>query len=79
MKEDNQVLYLGRWVSREHFRAFVYNSTGQKMANSYDEFSDMISSGVWYAEPKDVPSEKETNVLPMKKEGGRKCQSLNKA
>ena len=49
------------------------------MANSYDEFSDMISSGVWYAEPKDVPSEKETNVLPMKKEGGRKCQSLNKA
>lgn len=78
---DNQVLYLGRWVSREHFKAFVYNSTGEKLANDYDEFSEMISSGTWFAEKSDIPSRpKESNVLPIEnKKRARKCQNLNKA
>ncbi len=80
---DKQVLYLGRWVSREHFRAFVYNSSGEKMANSYQEFSDLISSGVWFAEKQDIPKKDEeneaTNVVAIKPKRGRKCQNLNKA
>lgn len=78
---DNQVLYLGRWVSREHFKAFVYNSTGEKLANDYDEFSEMISSGTWFAEKSDISSQpKESNVLPNKnKKRASKCQNLNKA
>ena len=54
---DKQVFYLGRWVTRDHFRTFVYNSTGQRLAKSYSEFSELISSGVWFAEVKDIPSE----------------------
>jgi hypothetical protein len=52
---DTQVLYQGRWVSKEHFCAFVYNSTGEKLAKSYKEFSDLISSGVWFATKSDIP------------------------
>lgn len=75
---DSQVLYLGRWVSREHFRAFVYNSCEQKIANSYKEFSDLISSGVWFAEKKDVPAMNQIeNVVSIKRKRGRKCQNLN--
>lgn len=47
---DGQILYLGRWVSRKHFRAFVYNSTDCKLVNSYNEFCSLISSGAWFAE-----------------------------
>lgn len=75
---DSQVLYMGRWVPREHFRAFVYNSTGQKIAESYQEFSDLISSGIWFAEKKDVPSVISIeNVVSIKRKRGRKCQNLN--
>ena len=73
---DTQVLYDGRWVSREHFRTFVYNTTGEKLANSYQEFSDLISSGTWFADKNDI---KPTNVVQMKTKRGRKCQNLNKA
>jgi hypothetical protein len=78
---DNQVLYLGRWVSREHFKAFVYNSTGEKLANDYDEFSEMISSGTWFAEKSDIPAlHKESNIVLIKqKKRANKCQNLNKA
>lgn len=83
---DKQVLYLGRWVSREHFRAFVYNSTGNKLAKSYHEFSEMISSGIWFAEPKDNYDEAkieaesiESNVVDIKPKRGKKCPSQRKA
>jgi argininosuccinate synthase len=83
MKSDTQVLYLGRFVSREHFCAFVYNSTGSKLAKSYDEFSSLISSGVWFAEEKDVPeakvdkvSEEVDKVVAIKSKRGSKCQNL---
>ena len=81
-KIDNDILYLGRWVSREHFKTFVYNSTGEKLAKSYQEFTDLISSGTWFAEKKDIPSEipsANDNVVDIKPKRGRKCQNLNKA
>jgi hypothetical protein len=75
---DKDILYNGRWVSRKYFRAVVYNSTGEKLANSYQEFSDLIASGTWFAEKKDIPSEillpQETNVVDIKPKRGRKCQ-----
>ncbi len=71
---EEQVLYLGRWVSREHFKAFVYNSTGQHLAKSYQEYSELISSGLWQAEP-----QKENNIVDLKPKRGRKCQSQHKA
>ena len=74
---DKQILYMGRWVSREHFAAFVYNNEGQKLAKSYQEFSDLVSSGIWQAEPLRT-TEIESNVVPIKAKRGRKCQSQHK-
>jgi hypothetical protein len=58
-----QFLYLGRWVDKASFRTFVYDREGnQKLANSYKEFEDLTSSGIWFA------SKPETPLSPMKKE-----------
>lgn len=70
---DSQVLYLGRWVSREHFRTYVYNKTDKKMVNSYPEFCDMIASGLWFAENPGNDDEKQEKVVQIKR--GRKCRS----
>ena len=43
-----QVPYLDRWVDREHFSAFVYNEHQQKLAKSYDEFKDLLATGLWF-------------------------------
>ncbi len=48
---EQQVLYLGRWVSRDHFKTFVYKRGEKHLAKSYQEFSQLISSGVWHVEP----------------------------
>lgn len=79
---DGQVLYLGRWVPRDSFRAFVYNSSDKKLCNSYDEYQSLVSSGSWFAEPveqiqieADIMNLK--NVVSIKKRG-RKCRSQAK-
>lgn len=77
---DGQVLYLGRWVPRKHFRAFVYNSNGSKLCNSYDEFEQCINSGVWSSA---IPEKlkpchaitNQDNVVSIKNKRGRKCRS----
>ena len=43
-----QVLYDGRWVDKDTFRAFVYQEGNQKLANSYSEFEQLIASGLWF-------------------------------
>lgn len=44
-----QILYLGRWVEKRFFRAFVYNKDGQsKLAENFTEFEKMVSSGLWF-------------------------------
>jgi len=46
---SGQFNYLGRWVDKEHFRAFVYGLNGQKtLADNYDEYEKLISSGIWF-------------------------------
>lgn len=48
---EGQALYLGRWVDKSNFRAFVYSEKGeQKLANSYSEFESLTASGIWFAE-----------------------------
>lgn len=47
-KISPQVLYQGRYVDKDHFRVFVYNGKTQKLANSYEEFETLISSGLWF-------------------------------
>ncbi len=64
---DKQVLYDGRWVDREHFCVYVYNSTGIKLVKSYDEFCDVLSSGAWFATKEDALKPQEDNVVKIKK------------
>jgi hypothetical protein len=64
-----QVEYLGQWVSKEHFRAWVYNATGRKIANTWDEFAKLIDSGLWFASQDEVNAKP---VEPAKKVTGRK-------
>lgn len=46
-----QFQYLGRWVNKDQFRAYVYNDKGeQKLADSYHEFQTLTTSGLWFAE-----------------------------
>ncbi len=47
-KEVGQFEYLGRWVDKKHFRAFVYNQIENKLAASYEEYERLIASGLWF-------------------------------
>ncbi len=65
----NQVNYLGRWVSKDHFRVHVHGADGQKkLANSYDEFTNLIGTGNWHVE-KPVKAEKPDKVGRKPKNG----------
>lgn len=53
-----QFLYLDRWVDKETFRAFVYDKNcNEKLADSYQEFEELTTSGIWFAS-KPVPKER---------------------
>jgi hypothetical protein len=56
LSHEGQFEYLGKWVDKHSFRAFVYNEKGEeKLANSHKEFEDLTSSGIWYSS-KDLAS-----------------------
>ncbi len=66
---SDQINYCGRWVSKDNFRVFVHNADGQqKLANSYDEFTNLLESGNWFAE-KPVKPEKAEKVGRKPKNG----------
>jgi hypothetical protein len=77
---DTQVLYLGRWVNRDHFACFVYKSTGERLVKSYDEFSDAIASGTWFATKDDLKKSvepvrtEEPNVVDLNRKPGNKSK-----
>ena len=55
------VCYGGKIVPKHPFRAFVYGVKNEKkLANSWEEFSQLITSGLWKAEKQidaiEVPS-----------------------
>lgn len=50
--------YLGRIVSKEHFRVFIYSATGaRKLVESWDEFEAHMETGLWF----DMPPEPKTH------------------
>ncbi len=48
VKKANQVFYNDRWVDKDHFTAFVYNATEQRLAQSYKEYETLIATGLWF-------------------------------
>lgn len=54
-----QILYMGRWVDKKNFRAFVYDTKGeQKLAENYEEFNELTSSGAWFESKEAVDKHK---------------------
>ena len=52
---EDTVIYKGKHVPREHFRVFVYNKDNEKkLANSYDEYLELTSTGMWFDEKADI-------------------------
>jgi hypothetical protein len=48
--QGQEVEYLGRLVSKEGFRAFIYGRDNlQKCVNSWDEFENQLATGLWFA------------------------------
>jgi len=64
-----QFQYQDRWVDKNTFRAWVYDKNGeQKLANSYKEFEELTSSGIWFSkqvqeEPVVVKTRKQKDVV----------------
>lgn len=60
---NDYVIYLGKAVLREYFRAFVYSDDGnQLLVNSWKEFQDAIGSGLWYAEKQPLKQRKRERI-----------------
>ena len=48
--QKETVVYDGRIVPKEGFRVFIYSFDNQtKLVESWDEYQEHISSGIWYA------------------------------
>ena len=56
-KIPDQFYYNGRYVNTEHFRTFVYNKDGEKLAENYQQYQDLISSGLWFSSKEAIPKE----------------------
>lgn len=57
------VLYDGRVVSKEGFRAFIYGMDGKtKLVNSWDEFQESMSSGLWFPSKDKIPKRKKKKI-----------------
>lgn len=50
--QGTPAVYLGRVVSKENFRAYIYSPNGsKKLIESWPEFETHMQSGVWFATP----------------------------
>jgi hypothetical protein len=50
-------VYLGKLVSKENFRTFIYAIDGsQKLVESWDEYEQQMESGLWFATKEDATS-----------------------
>lgn len=53
--EGKPAMYLGRIVSKENFRAFIYAPDGrQRLVESWDEFEGSMQSGLWFASAREA-------------------------
>lgn len=57
--QGKPAIYLGRIVSKENFRVFVYGSNDEKkLVKSWDEFEANMQTGIWFASVEDVKASK---------------------
>lgn len=52
-KQDDTIYYNNQFVPKSQFRVCLYdNKNNLKITNSYDEYKNMINSGIWSEEKK---------------------------
>lgn len=50
-----EVVYLGKIIPKQNFRAFVYAADGSKrLVESWEEFESKIDSGIWFSTKEDA-------------------------
>lgn len=71
MMEGTPAVYLGRIISKENFRAFIYAPNGgRRLVESWEEFEANMQTGLWFATPEEtqgsveVPDEKPKAAKP---------------
>jgi len=70
--------YLGKIVSKQNFRAFIYGpNESKKLVNSWDEYEAHMSSGMWFATRDEVMSLAVEKLKRLKK-GAVKAVAINK-
>lgn len=53
---DEMIQYDGRYVPKAGFRVYIYGYDNKKLlVNSWEEYQEKISSGIWYPKISDVP------------------------
>jgi hypothetical protein len=63
--EGKPAIYLGRIVSKENFRTFIYAPDGsQKLVESWEEFEGKMQSGVWFATAEDAKASMANEEVP---------------
>jgi hypothetical protein len=65
--QGTQVIYLGRSIAKEGFRAFIYGSQGnKKLVKNWDEFEAHMASGIWFATQNEAKQQiEEQEELPQ--------------
>ena len=76
--QGTQVIYLGRSIAKEGFRAFVYGSNGQKkLVNNWNEFESHMALGTWFATQEEATPKPE-EIEPPKQEFKEKLDAARK-
>lgn len=73
--EGKPAIYLGRIVSKEDFRVFIYSPEGtQKLVESWNEYEASMQSGLWFA----TREEAQSSILEKEIEEQKKRTRINK-
>lgn len=58
--DESKVMYMGRMIPKEGFRAFVYGKDNrQKIVESWDEFLNHLATGDWFSSQKEADEKEE--------------------
>lgn len=60
---NSPAIYLGKIVSKENFRVFIYAPDGsQKLVESWGEYQSHMQTGLWFAEKDKIKIDVEVEV-----------------
>lgn len=70
--EGEFVVYEGRKVPKDNFRAFVYGTDNKrKLVESYEQFEEAMASGIWFATNDEVHAI--ASIKPKDKKKQKEC------